>query len=141
MRQASWMAGTGAALVLASGAAGNLVNAWAHQALHSSVGFSTAVFGAIGILGGLAYVRGQRRMYRLRPAWTALGGSLALLALLGTGGERTDIFAHLFGGMAGLGLGMLVGWFHLRPRTGAGQWLTGLSAMALVVGSWLVALA
>src|SRR5690349_672219 len=44
--------GFGAALVLASGSAGNLLNAWAHQSLHSSVGFSTAVFAAIGLLGG-----------------------------------------------------------------------------------------
>ncbi len=133
--------GWGTALVLASGGLGNLVNAWAHHALHSSVGFSTAVFGAIGILGGIAYVRGLRRVNRLRPAWTALAGSLALLALLGTGGERTDLFAHLFGGMVGLGLGLLVGFSDARPRTVAGQWLAGLGAGAVVGGSWLLALA
>lgn len=133
--------GFGAALVLASGAVGNLINAWAHHTLHSSVGFSTAVFGAIGILGGLAYVRGQRRMIRLRPAWTGLAVSLALLALLGTGGERTDIFAHLFGGVAGIGLGVLVGWSNLRPTTIVGQWSAGFATAAVVMGSWLVALA
>jgi membrane associated rhomboid family serine protease len=133
--------GWGAALVLASGTLGNLVNAWAHQTLHSSVGFSTAVFGAIGILAGLAYVRGSRRMKPGRPAWTALAGSLALLALLGTGGERTDLFAHLFGGLAGLGLGIIVASRQLRPRTLAGQWFFGLAAAAAVVGSWTVALA
>jgi len=133
--------GWGAALVLASGAAGNLVNAWAHHALHSSVGFSTAVFGAIGILGGLSYMHGQRRMRRLRPAWTALGGSLALLALLGTGGERTDLFAHLFGGLAGVGLGLLAGWSEWRPRTRSGQWLAGLGTATAVLGAWFVALA
>lgn len=132
--------GFGAALVLASGAVGNLVNAWAHHTLHSSVGFSTAVFGAIGILGGLAYVRGQRRMIRLRPAWTALAVSLALLAMLGTGGERTDIFAHLFGGVAGIGLGMLSGWSNARPSMALAQWSLGLATAAVVVGSWFVAL-
>ena len=86
--------GLGSALVVASGTLGNLVNAWAHQTLHRSVGFSTAVFGAIGILGGLAYVHGRRRAHRLRPAWTALGVGLALLAMLGSG-ERSDVLAHL----------------------------------------------
>lgn len=132
--------GFGAALVLASGAIGNAVNAWAHHALHNSVGFSTAVFGAIGILGGLAYVRSRRRVSRVRPAWTALGVSLALLALLGTGGERTDVLAHLFGGLAGVGLGLLVAWAGARPRTAAGQWLAGGGAAATVAGSWLLAL-
>jgi membrane associated rhomboid family serine protease len=132
--------GFGAALVLASGAVGNFVNAWAHRALHNSVGFSTAVFGAIGILGGLAYVRSRRRVSKVRPAWTALGVSLALLAMLGTGGERTDLFAHLFGGLAGLGLGVLVAWARARPSTTAGQWLAGGGAAAAVAGSWMLAL-
>jgi len=133
--------GWGAALVLASGAAGNFVNAWAHQSLHRSVGFSTAVFGAIGILGGLAYVRGRKRVNRTRPAWTAIAGSLALLALLGTGGERTDIFAHLFGAACGLAVGLAVAWSGVRPRTATGQWLAGMGAAAAVVGSWFAGLA
>jgi len=132
--------GWGAALVLASGAAGNFVNAWAHQSLHRSVGFSTAVFGAIGILGGLAYVRGRRRVNRTRPAWTAIAGSIALLALLGTGGERTDIFAHLFGAACGLAIGIAVARSGVRPRTATGQWLAGVAVAASVVGSWFAAL-
>jgi membrane associated rhomboid family serine protease len=129
-----------ASLVLASGALGNWVNAWAHQTLHSSVGFSTAVFGAIGLLGGLAYVQARRRALESRPAWTALAGSLALFALLGTS-ERSDVLAHLFGGLAGAGLGLLVAWSEFRPRTYAGQWLAGLGAATAVVGAWLAALA
>ncbi|MFT3923291.1 MAG: rhomboid family intramembrane serine protease [Myxococcales bacterium] len=131
--------GFGAALVLAAGATGNWINAWAHHALHSSVGFSTAVFGAIGILGGLGYVHARQRAHKLRPAWTALGGSLALLALLGSS-ERSDLFAHLFGGLAGIGLGLAVGFSGLRPRSTLGQWASGVGAAALVVGAWCVAL-
>jgi len=131
--------GWGAALVLASGTAGNMINAWAHQSLHSSVGFSTAVFGAIGILGGLGYARRKRRAHELRSTWLALGASLALLAALGAS-ERSDIFAHLFGGLAGVALGLLVGLSGVRPRTHAGQTLAGLAAAAVVIGSWLVAL-
>ena len=134
--------GWGAALVLASGTAGNLVNAWVHQTLHSSVGFSTAVFGAIGILGGLAYVHGRRRSGPRRPAWTALAGSIALLALLGTSEKsNVDMLAHLFGALAGLGLGLTVAWTRWRPKTARGQWLSGLSVAATVCGAWLIALA
>lgn len=131
--------GWGAALVLASGTAGNLLNAWAHQTLHSSVGFSTAVFGAIGLLGGLGYAKRKRRASGLGPTWLALGASLAMLAALGSG-ERSDIFAHLFGGLAGVALGLVVGFSGLRPRTNVGQSLAGLGAAAVLAGAWLVAL-
>ncbi|HEX5659380.1 MAG TPA: rhomboid family intramembrane serine protease [Polyangiales bacterium] len=131
--------GFGAALVLASGTAGNLINAWAHQSLHRSVGFSTAVFGAIGILGGLAYIDRRRRT---RNAWTALAGSIALLALLGTSEKaNVDMLAHVFGAVAGLGLGLAVAWLRLRPRTTPGQWAAGLGTMGVVAAAWLVALA
>lgn len=130
--------GMGSALVLASGALGNWVNAWAHQSFHRSVGFSTAVFGAIGLLGGLAYMRRRAGGHRQLPAWTALGGTLALLGMLGTGGERTDLFAHLFGALVGVVLGVCAA--RLRVKSALGQWCAGLGTMAVVVGAWLRAL-
>jgi rhomboid protease GluP len=133
--------GFGAALVLASGTAGNWINAWAHQSLHRSVGFSTAVFGAIGLLGGLAYVHGRRHVRASRPAWTALAGSLALLALLGTSEKaNVDMLAHLFGAAAGIGLGVVAAWTRLRPKTAVGQWLAGMLVIASVTGAWITAL-
>ncbi|HEX6240217.1 MAG TPA: rhomboid family intramembrane serine protease, partial [Polyangiales bacterium] len=132
--------GWGASLVLGAGTLGNLINAWAHQSLHSSVGFSTAVFGAIGLLGGLGYAHGRGRKHAARPAWTALAGSLALLAALGSS-ERSDLFAHLFGGLAGVGFGLTFGLAGWRPTSAAGQWLAGLGAAAAVVAAWFTALA
>lgn len=132
--------GSGAALVLASGAAGNWLNAWAHHALHRSVGFSTAVFGAIGILGGLAYMQRRNRSNRRLPAWTALASSLALLALLGTSGERTDLFAHLFGALAGVSLGLLAGASRWHTKSAAVHWFAGLGTAAAIVGAWCAAL-
>lgn len=131
--------GCGAALVLASGAAGNWLNAWVHHALHRSVGFSTAVFGAIGILGGLAYMQRRKRAQRL-PAWTALAASLALLALLGTGGERTDLLAHLFGALAGVGLGLLAGARRWHAKSAAAQWIAAVGTAAAVIAAWGAAL-
>ena len=133
--------GFGSALVLASGTAGNLVNAWVHETLHRSVGFSTAVFGAIGILGGLAFVDARRHIKPRRPAWTALAGTLALLALLGMSDKgNVDVLAHVFGAGAGLGLGLLSGWLQARPHSSSGQWCAGTGALAAVLTSWWIAL-
>jgi rhomboid protease GluP len=132
--------GIGTALVLASGTLGNWVNAWAHHTLHRSVGFSTAVFGAIGILGGLAFMQRRLRASSRLPAWTALAGSLALLAMLGTGGERTDLFAHLFGGLAGVALGLFAGSLRWHAKRASVQWLAGAGTVAAIVGAWALAL-
>jgi rhomboid protease GluP len=132
--------GWGAAAVLASGTAGNWLNAWVHHALHRSVGFSTAVFGAIGILGGLAYMQRRRRSNGRLPAWTAPAASLALLALLGTGGARTDLLAHLFGALAGVSLGLLAGASRWHTKSAAAQWLAGLGTASAIVGAWVAAL-
>jgi membrane associated rhomboid family serine protease len=133
--------GFGSALVLASGTAGNLINAWAHQTLHRSVGFSTAVFGAIGILGGIAFVDARRHVNPRRPAWTALAGTLALLALLGMSEKGSvDVLAHVFGATAGVGLGVLSASLQARPMSSSGQWLAGTGALATVLTTWWVAL-
>jgi len=56
-------AGVGCAFVLLSGAAGNLANALFHSSHHISVGASTAVFGAVGLLSGLAVARRRGRSF------------------------------------------------------------------------------
>jgi membrane associated rhomboid family serine protease len=130
--------GWGLALVVAAGVAGNLANAWIYQGQHLSIGFSTAVFGAIGILGGLAAMRARRRALGRRTAWIGLGTALALLGVLGTSPE-TDVLGHLLGGLAGVALGLVTGWSQWRPRSWAGQTLMGLAVLAMVVGAWWVA--
>lgn len=133
--------GYGALLVIIAGALGNVVNAWGYGLDHRSIGFSTGVFAAIGILGGLTYmslVRGNVRGGR--PAWTAIAGAIALLAMLGAS-ERTDILAHLFGTVTGLATGLAVGATRWRPKAWPGQTILGFAAVGLVVGSWALALA
>ncbi|MBS3810124.1 MAG: rhomboid family intramembrane serine protease, partial [Desulfobacterales bacterium] len=53
--------GAGMLMILFAGAAGNLVNAWAYTSGHLSIGASTAVFGAIGILSGYQFLRRRKR--------------------------------------------------------------------------------
>lgn len=119
---AAWLA-----TVLAAGAAGLLV-ALTLGPGHDSVGFSTAVFAAVGLT---AWSR------RLPPAATiALG--LAFLAFLGTEGEHTDLPSHGAGLVAGLAAGALLRRVSRPgPRTNA---LLLALAMALPALAWVLAL-
>ena len=132
--------GLGVALVLLTGVGGNLINAFAHDAFHVSVGASTAVFGAVGMLGGIGVVRRRRLGVRGRYAWIPLAAGLALLAMLGTTGERIDLWAHLFGFVVGSALGLAVALAVPVPPRARVQWAFGLAALALVVLSWAAAL-
>jgi len=101
------------------GALGNLVNAGLQSPTHSSVGASTAVFGAVGILAALSMVRYGRNLRRrwMLPVAAALA-LLALLALLGTEGKNSDLGAHLFGFIYGGCLGLITEYLigrHGRP--------------------------
>ncbi len=99
--------GMGWFLIVLSGVFGNLLNTVVQGPGHDSLGASTAVFGAVGILGGLRVLRGQK----IDPGrvLVPVGAGLALLAMLGMGGGRTDIGAHVFGFLCGLVLGGLAG--------------------------------
>jgi membrane associated rhomboid family serine protease len=132
--------GLGCILVLVAGAGGNLANAFFYGSLHDAVGASTAVFGAVGLLGGLGVGRRRRRGARGRRAWVSVAAALGLLAMLGTAGERVDIWAHLLGLAVGASLGVPLG-FAERLRPGAGlQWLLGGISFATVFSCWALAL-
>jgi membrane associated rhomboid family serine protease len=128
-------------LILASGALGNLLNAFVQSPAHRSVGASTAVFGAVGLLAALGQVRYR---HNLRKRWPLpLAAALALLALLGSAGENTDLGAHLFGFASGFSLGWSAG--HLLRKFGRpGQRLNILLALgsaAAVIAAWAAAMA
>ncbi|PLX82534.1 MAG: rhomboid family intramembrane serine protease [Desulfuromonas sp.] len=131
--------GLGWSLLLLSGLLGNLINAHMQDLHHRSVGLSTAVFGAVGLLAALSVMRHRRS---LRSRWPLpLAAAAALLGLLGTSGENTDLGAHLFGFVAGLGLGMTAGaWLKTRGLPSPfGNALLAVAALALTLGAWLAA--
>lgn len=120
-------AGGSALAILASGILGNLGNALWHRSLgdpgHGSIGASTAVFGAIGLLAATQVVvnfgvRSDKRAAKSPRSWTDLAaplvGGLALLGALGSGGPTTDLGAHLFGFLAGVGIGAVAAWPQRR---------------------------
>lgn len=148
----------GAALaVVLSGIGGNVANAFWHRAMgdagHGSIGASTAVFGAIGILaatqmwadsgGGAHPTAASRWIAAIAP----LGGGLALLGALGAS-PRADLGAHAFGFLAGVvvGLAAVLPMRRKAASEAASRWVHALQAalgalaLGLVVGAWHLAL-
>jgi membrane associated rhomboid family serine protease len=128
--------------ILLGGVAGNALNAWIRPGAHNSVGASTAVFAALGMVSAWAWTR--RRSHRLSSLarWTPLIGGVVLLGYLGGGGERTDVGAHICGFVSGLFLGAVFGKFGVQARVGnVGQALLATSAVLLLVLGWVFALA
>lgn len=127
--------------IVVAGSLGNAMNAWLQPAQHSSVGASTAIFAALGILSAHAW---RRRQHTERP-WVRqlvpLVGGVALLAFIGAGGARTDFIAHLTGFFSGLLLGAAYGSSSHHPRlAGRVQFVFGSAALGLLAFSWLLAL-
>jgi rhomboid protease GluP len=129
--------GAGAWLVLLSGTAGNALTALVRGAPHDSVGASTAVFGALGVLAARQFV--ARRARPGGKAWAVIAASVVLLAMLGVG-PRSDTLAHASGCLAGGGLGLGTALARRRPLRGLLQWGLLLAAALAVVGCWQIAL-
>lgn len=125
--------------ILAGGILGNLLNSAIQPAFHRSIGASTAVFAALGLLTADAW---RRRVGQ--TSWRArtvpIGAGIALLAFTGTAGENTDLLAHLMGFLAGLGLGALLARARL-PRSPVLQAACGALCVLLVLGAWAWGLA
>jgi rhomboid protease GluP len=132
--------GIGSALVLLAGAGGNVANALLHGSPHVSVGASTSVFGAVGMLGGLGMVRRRRTAAARRGAWMPIAAALALLSMLGTGGPHVDVLAHLFGFLLGGVLGIFFAFVAPYPPGLGVQRLSGCAALAALIYCWTLAL-
>jgi len=127
-------------LVLGAGTLGNGINVLVQPPMHTSLGFSTAVFGCLGLLAGIRALEVGR--VSLGRQLLPLAAGLGLLGMLGAGGERTDLGAHLFGFAAGAVMGMVVGWARplklwLQEQQGA---VLGPAAAALFALAWFLAL-
>ena len=110
----------GWALILACGTLGNtLTSAITWPDSFTSIGASTAVFGALGILAGLGFSATLRQRVSLpwaRVAAPVLAG-IILVGWLGGGSENgnTDVLGHVFGFASGLCAGSVIG--ALTPAT------------------------
>ena len=97
--------GIGTFAVFFVGGGGNALNVFFRSTNHLSVGFSTAVFGILGMMVFISYFQNQTQRTRYSSPLIPLLAAMALLALLGSSGERTDIGAHFFGFTTGLFVG------------------------------------
>jgi rhomboid protease GluP len=130
--------GVGTWLVLLAGAGGNALTALARGSSSISVGASTAIFGALGILAARQCVaRGRASRHK---GWVVIAASLALLGMLGTA-PGADILAHVFGLLVGGLLGIGPALAQRQPLGRSSQWLLALAAGALVLACWRIALA
>ncbi|MBS3758043.1 MAG: rhomboid family intramembrane serine protease [Desulfobacterales bacterium] len=132
--------GLGWLMILASGIAGNLLNAGLYKTGHLSIGASTAVFGALGILAGYQMLRRFRSRGKRLAALAPLACGLALLGFIGSG-ENVDIMAHLFGFITGLGMGAVYAVFCRIPLNPFFQAGALFLVMGVIFSSWVWAAA
>lgn len=98
-------------LLAASSVLGNaFVVTLNHDTIYRSIGASTAVFAAVGLLTGAALrrLRSLRTPFRWRAMLVPVVSGLTVLALYGAGGVHIDIGAHCAGFAAGFVAGLLV---------------------------------
>jgi len=131
--------GTGWLALILSGMTGNLLNIALRNTPHYSVGFSTAIFAAIGIFCGQQLT--ERKASIIRQLLLPLGAGAGLLAMLGSEGKQTDLGAHLFGLGCGLACGLLLQLIrlNLQAENRLLQQALFATTIALVTGCWLLA--
>jgi membrane associated rhomboid family serine protease len=129
--------------IVLAGAMGNAINAIVRDADHSSIGASTAVFAALGIL--VAHALRPRSDSALSEnalkRWRPLIGGVLLLALVGVGGERTDVVAHVTGFFSGV----IIGWIACRMpdrflADSRFQSVAAGLALAMIAMAWAIAI-
>lgn len=130
--------GVGLWLVLLAGALGNVVAALVQRGPYVSVGASTAIFGALGILTTLRVLTPARVRVGARRPWVILAAMLVLLVVFGTGPD-VDVLGHLCGLLAGLAAGVLGALAVRHPLAPPIQWLLALAAAGAVAGAWRLA--
>ncbi len=138
-RIAGW--GYGWFWILLTGIFGNLINARFYETAHLSVGASTAVFGAVGIVSGASFLRAYRGPGVGARTFLPILAGMALLGFLGTAGENTDLTAHLFGFVAGIPVGGFLEYRDLTPETENPFRQAAFAGIAffVVVLSWVAA--
>ena len=104
--------------ILIAGGLGNIANAFLFEVgldePHRSLGASTAVFAAVGILAVMEFARRREEKDSGLRKIAPLVFGIVLLGMYGISGENTDVSAHFTGFFAGCLLGGLV--FLVRNR-------------------------
>jgi membrane associated rhomboid family serine protease len=133
--------GTAWLLIVSGAACANLLEAHLGPAAHRSVGASTAVFTALGLLAAHAWRTRYRLPQRAVLRWSPLVGGLVLLGWFGSAGTGTDIVAHALGFAVGCAFGVIAAGTAVRQMLERWpQWLPGAAALLSVALAWSCAL-
>jgi rhomboid protease GluP len=143
--------GSGSAwfLIVTGAACANLLEGLLGPSTHLSVGASTAVFTALGLLAAHSWRLRSSYTQRWAVRWAPLVGGVVLLGWFGAGGggedsaavAQIDIVAHALGFVVGCIFGTLAaqGWAR-QTLDRVPQWLSGLAALASIAIAWACAL-
>jgi len=140
-------AGLGLSTILLAGALGNLANALLHAPQHVSVGASTAVFAALGLLVSYQWRRREQlRQSRFRRWAPLLAGGFLLAALgltpseTGVAARAVDYGAHATGFLSGALAGIVLTLFKVRQLASPALQTSALVlAPALMLIAWWIA--
>jgi membrane associated rhomboid family serine protease len=127
------------ASILAAAASANLINAFIQPDMHASVGASTAVFATLGMLAGYEWRQRSSAPERRAQRWAPLVAGVFLLAFTGSGGEHTDVLAHLTGFAMGVGAGVAHSTWR-APRGSFAQAASAMVCLIVICGAWAMAL-
>jgi len=139
---AAQVLGAGPALLgaILAGVIGNALETVFRPDGFSAIGASTAVFGAVGVLGGALWHRRRALGHVRMRRWAPVVVALIVLAWYGMSGERTDVLAHVTGLAAGLPLGALLDRVCSPRRSSVWlQAVTLAAPLALVALAWRLA--
>jgi rhomboid protease GluP len=126
-------------MVLAA-AAGNVLDSVLMPVSHSSVGASTMVFATLGLIAAYSWRQKFNRRMRWVHRWSPLIAGVMLLGLIGSGGENTDVLAHLTGFACGALLGAAYGQASAKFFDRRVQLSAAFAAAAAISGAWWLAI-
>jgi rhomboid protease GluP len=128
--------------IVGGGGIANLLEGLFGPPWHRSVGASTAVFTALGLMSAYTWHERLRLQQRWVQRWGPLVAGVILLGWLGTAGKETDIMAHVLGFAIGVLLGATAALPLVRRRLhDLPQWPAALAAVAIMAAAWGLALA
>jgi membrane associated rhomboid family serine protease len=128
-------------LIVNGAALANWLEGELGPATHRSVGASTAVFTALGMLAAHSWRTRYYLPQRWALRWAPLVAGVILLGWLGSAGEETDLTAHAIGFIVGVLIGAAAALPTIkRILARVPQWLAGLLALASIGVAWTCAL-
>ena len=135
--------GIGWLAILLSGIVGNVIVAGLSSNPHASVGASTSVFGALGILSMMQAVRAYQADLQWHSVfsrlWLPLMAGAGFLGFMGVS-ENSDLAAHFYGFFVGLLLGLAVTPVFKRPLSFWPQRIFQIVCLVAILWAWRAAL-